>query len=74
MASAHFTEDIQSVLITGFKSLPRLPGVKGFIAAYTGPRALDATLTQVNCTLKVYVIFALSAPGQTQMWTVNTAN
>ena len=33
-ASAHFTEHIQSVLITGFKSLPGLPGVKGLIAAY----------------------------------------
>ena len=29
-----FTEHIQSVLITGFKSLPGLPGVKGLIAAY----------------------------------------
>ena len=33
-ASAHFTEHIQSALITGFKSLPGLPGVKGLIAAY----------------------------------------
>ena len=32
-ASAHFTEYIQLVLITGFKSLPGLPGVKGLIAA-----------------------------------------
>ena len=32
MASTHFTE--QSVLITGFESLPGLPEVKGFIAAY----------------------------------------
>ena len=33
-ASAHFTEHVQAVLITGFKSLPGLPGVKGLIAAY----------------------------------------
>ena len=33
-APAHFTEHIQSVLITGFKSLPGLPRVKGLIAAY----------------------------------------
>ena len=32
--SAHFTKHIQSVLITRFKSLPELSGVKGFIAAY----------------------------------------
>ena len=31
MASAHFTEHIETVLITGFKSLP---GLKGLIAAY----------------------------------------
>ena len=39
----------QSVLITGFKSLPGLPGVKGLIAAYIG-----ATLARAIRTLIEY--------------------
>ena len=66
-ASAHFTEHIQSVLITGLKSLHGLPGVKGLIVAYIGHNpSLSNSHPHRNA------IFA--APGWTRMGTINTAN
>ena len=58
VASAHFTEHIQSVRMTRFKSLPGLPGAKGLIAAYIGrnPSLNYMQFLDSNANTKTYPI------------------